>query len=40
MNPVITKKLSALLTGVKLWRLNFLLFRLMAPGNWYLLCLE
>jgi hypothetical protein len=35
MNLVITKKLSALLTGMMLWRPIFLLLRLMTLGNWY-----
>jgi hypothetical protein len=39
MNLRIIKKPFVLLTGVMLWRLSFLLFRLMALGDWSLLSL-
>jgi hypothetical protein len=39
MNLVIKKKLFATLTGIMLWRLNYLLSKLMALGIWYLLFL-
>jgi hypothetical protein len=33
----VIKKLFVLLIGVMLWRLSFLLFWLMALGDWFLL---
>jgi hypothetical protein len=35
MSPVTIRKRFVLLTGVMLWRLSFLLFKLMALGVWY-----